>query len=101
MGFSVLCLFLLQDLNNYWWVYPNIFTRQSLKCKTGNYKKKLLLLTIIFISVTVIVQTKKIQLFTGAMTIENGIRYDGLKKKVNDDLLRTVDIPLMKSFQIN
>ena len=62
--------------------------------KKGNHEKNSFLISIIFVSVAIIAQTKKIQLFTGAITIENGIRYNELEIKVNDELLRTADIPL-------
>jgi len=56
-------------------------------------KQLCLLLTILFSAAIVYAQTKKIQPFTGAMTIENGIRYDDLEIKIKDNLLLTPDIP--------
>ncbi len=59
-------------------------------------KKNSLLLTVIFICVTVTAQTKKIQPFTGTMTIENGISYDEQEIKLNEDFLCTANILLNK-----
>lgn len=56
-------------------------------------KKNLLLLVVVCISLNTWGQTKSMQPFTGAMIIENGIRYDDLEIKVNDNLLLIPDIP--------
>ena len=60
-------------------------------------KHILILLVIVFAVNHIAAQTKSIQPFTGARIIEDGIKYDELEIKINDDLLLTPDIPDRKS----
>ena len=63
-------------------------------------KQFLLLLAIVFFHENICGQVKQIQPFTGAMTIENGIRYDKLEITIDDYLLLIPDIPLNKELVI-
>ena len=64
-------------------------------------KHILILLVVVFAVNHIAAQTKSIQPFTGARIIEDGIKYDELEIKINDDLLLTPDIPQNEELNIS